>query len=190
MHNSTRNNLGEQIKRIRDQVGSTANLVKITGISPSYLSRLMNGVVENPGVLQLSKIAEAGNVSVDQLLTGSGPGVSSISQVHSLSGDYVFSLDQKILSQLGVTEEQCLVFENQSDSMSDYQFGDLLLVNTQRKTGDGVYVVDLGSSHAVRRLIWLPGGQIEVISDNFGSHKIESDALSVIGRVIWAGVKR
>ncbi|WP_095211352.1 XRE family transcriptional regulator [Endozoicomonas ascidiicola] len=190
MHNSMQEGLAFRIKQVRDQVGSTSKLKEITGISQSYLSRLMTGVIDNPGVQQLIKIAAAGNISVDYLVTGAGDNSDRVDLVRDIDGQNLFYFDRSVLDRLGVDVKVCRGFINQGDSIDAYQSGDLLLINSQMKNGDGIYLVDFGGGPAVRRLAWLPGGMVDVISDNYGSNKISVDDLNIIGRVVWAGIKQ
>lgn len=182
--------LGERIKKVRDQVGGTGKLMDATGISQSYLSRLMNGVIDNPGIKQLISIAAAGNVSVDYLVTGSGVLDDRVELVADIDNQQILYFDRSVIDRLSVDVVRCRFFINQGDSISDFFPGDLLLINTQLKNGDGIYLVDFGGGPSVRRLAWLPGGLVDVISDNYGANKIPVADLNIIGRVIWAGIKQ
>lgn len=190
MSKSMQQGLALRISAVRDRIGGTRNLMESTGISQSYLSRLMNGVVDNPGIQQLMKIAAAGNVTVDYLVTGSGDDTERAEMVLDIEDHHLFYFDRSIFARLGVNPKHCRVFVNQGDSIVSYQSGDLLLINRQSSSGDGVYLVDFGGGPSVRRLSWLPGGLVDVISDNYGSNKIPVADLNIIGRVVWAGIKQ
>lgn len=190
MDKNVQKGLAERISEVRDRLGGTRNLTEATGISQSYLSRLMNGVVDNPGIQQLMKIAAAGNVTVDYLVTGSGDETERAEMVLDIEDHHLFYFDGSIFERLGINPKHCRVFVNQGDSISSYQSGDLLLINRQSSSGDGVYLVDFGGGPSVRRLAWLPGGLVDVISDNYGSNKIPVADLNIIGRVVWAGIKQ
>lgn len=182
--------LALRISEVRDRLGGTRLLTESTGISQSYLSRLMNAVIDNPGIQQLIKIAAAGNVSVDYLLTGSGGEDRLAESVPDINDQNPVYFDRSIFEWLGVDAHQCRVFVNRGDTLAGYQSGDLLLLHTHSKTGDGIYLVDFGGGPSVRRLAWLPGGLVDVISDNYGSNKIPVADLNIIGRVVWAGIKQ
>ena len=190
MQNSMQQGLALRISAVRDRIGGTRNLTESTGISQSYLSRLMNGVIDNPGIQQLMKIAAAGNVTVDYLVTGAGDDSERAELVLDIDDNHLFYFDRSIFERLGVNPKHCRVFVNQGDSISAYQSGDLLLINRQSSSGDGIYLVDFGGGPSVRRLAWLPGGLVDVISDNYGSNKIPVADLNIIGRVVWAGIKQ
>ena len=185
-----RKGLAGRIAEVRDRLGGTRNLTEATGISQSYLSRLMNGVNDNPGSLQLIRIAQAGNVSVDYLLTGAGAEERLADSIEDIDGLNPLYFDRSLLSNLGVNAPECRTFTVQNDALKVYQPRDLLLVHLKCQMGDGVYLVDFGGGPSVRRLAWLPGGLVDVISDNYGSHKIPIEDLNIIGRVVWAGIKQ
>ena len=182
--------LAIRICTVRDRLGGTRLLADASGISQSYLSRLMNAVIDNPGIQQLIKIAAAGNVSVDYLITGAGDDSERAEMILDIHDHHLFYFDRSIFERLGIDARECRVFINQGDSISGYQSGDMLLIHTLNKSGDGIYLVDFGGGPAVRRLAWLPGGLVDVISDNYGSNKIPVEDLNIIGRVVWAGIKQ
>lgn len=74
---------------------------------------------------------------------------------------------------------------------------DVLLVN--RRVGstrsDGIYLVRVGEALLVKRLQFLPGGEVRVTSDNQAyepftvSPETENNNFKIIGRVVWAGRK-
>ncbi len=190
MNKDVHKGLAGRISEVRDRLGGTRNFSEATGISQSYLSRLMNGVNDNPGSLQLIRIAKAGNVSVDYLLTGAGAKERMVDAVSDLDGSSSLYFDRALLSSLGVEASECRTFTVQNDALTVHKPRDLLLINLKCHMGDGVYLVDFGGGPSVRRLAWLPGGLVDVISDNYGSNKIPLDELNIIGRVVWAGIKQ
>ena len=76
--------------------------------------------------------------------------------------------------------------------------GDVILVNqslTQPDT-DGIYIMRVGDMLLVKRLQLLPGGRINVISDNptykpwtLETNKMAEGDVAIIGRVVWAGTR-
>lgn len=74
---------------------------------------------------------------------------------------------------------------------------DVLLVN--RRVGstrsDGIYLVRVGEALLVKRIQFLPGGEVRVISDNQAyapfsvNPETESTNFKIVGRVVWAGRK-
>lgn len=190
MQNNLRIGISDRIKSIKDDVGGVAVLERKTGISQSYLSRLMNGVVKNPTVEKIMKIAEAGDVSVEFLLTGKSSDDRVACPVHDIEGGHSVYLDNCILDRVDVSVEQLRVYSYSGDTMNLYSKGDLLLINISDLSGDGIYLVDFGGGISVRRVTWLPNGMVKVISDNYGDHEVKADDLSLLGKVLWAGISQ
>jgi transcriptional regulator with XRE-family HTH domain len=66
--------IGIRIKKIRREKGLTQDFFgQMIGVKGPAISKYEKGDQE-PGILALVKIAELGNVSLDYLITGSGPG--------------------------------------------------------------------------------------------------------------------
>jgi phage repressor protein C with HTH and peptisase S24 domain len=74
---------------------------------------------------------------------------------------------------------------------------DVLLVNRRVGSGrsDGIYLMRSGDALLVKRLQFLPDGEVRVISDNpayepFSVHpSADGSDFNIIGRVVWAGKK-
>ncbi|MHB8614365.1 MAG: helix-turn-helix domain-containing protein [Candidatus Dormibacteraceae bacterium] len=65
--------LGEVVKRGRQEIGlSQPGLAKKTGLSRSYISYLESGKYQEIGIAKLALIAEALEMSADQLLADAG----------------------------------------------------------------------------------------------------------------------
>lgn len=190
MQKSMQKGLGERITAVRDQLGGTRILEERSGVSQSYLSRLMRGVIDNPGVNQVIKIAEAGGVSVDYLLTGVASSERVAESIENLEGGRALYIDKSVLERIGLGVDQCRVFNYQGDTVNAYKHSDNLLVNVDSPTGDGIYLVDFGNGISVRRLSWMPGGMVNVISDNYGSDQVAAGELNIIGKVVWAGIRQ
>jgi phage repressor protein C with HTH and peptisase S24 domain len=73
--------------------------------------------------------------------------------------------------------------------------GDVILVerNHAATVSDGIYVIRMGEALLVKRLQFLPDGELMVTSDNAAyqtfrvSLKDGAEQFSIIGRVVWAG---
>jgi transcriptional regulator with XRE-family HTH domain len=66
-------NLGKNIKKYRDKTGLSREklVIKCGGkFSANHLWRVEKGLVKNPGIEMVKVIAEALNISVDELLKG------------------------------------------------------------------------------------------------------------------------
>jgi transcriptional regulator with XRE-family HTH domain len=65
--------LGEVVRKARQEIGlSQPGLARKTGLSRSYISYLESGKYEEIGIAKLAFIAEALEVSADQLLADAG----------------------------------------------------------------------------------------------------------------------
>ena len=73
--------------------------------------------------------------------------------------------------------------------------GDVILVerNQNYTISDGIYVIRMGDALLVKRLQFLPEGELNVSSDNPSYHPFrvrlreEMEDFGIIGRVLWAG---
>jgi len=73
--------------------------------------------------------------------------------------------------------------------------GDVILLelNEGRQAGDGVFVIRMGDTLLVKRLQFLPEGQVNVTSDNAAYRPFTvslaqpQDSFQIVGRVVWAG---
>ena len=69
---------------------------------------------------------------------------------------------------------------------------DIMVDNRAATDGvrDGIYVIRLDDVLMVKRLASGPAGRLSVLSDNPaypGWPDVDGDAVSIIGRVVWAG---
>lgn len=93
-------------------------------------------------------------------------------------------------------EDLCLVYV-QGDSMQPtLDPGDMILINhhDQRAERDGIYVLRLEGALLVKRLQRLPGGVLQVVSDNpayqpyqLKLNELEGFDVAIVGRVVWVG---
>jgi transcriptional regulator with XRE-family HTH domain len=66
--------IGRRIARRREQLGLTqSDLAKCTNMSEAYVSRLENGIVRNPKVYDLARIARALDLALVTVLFGDAP---------------------------------------------------------------------------------------------------------------------
>ena len=69
MHNKDNNNIGEKIKKYRLKAGLTQEkLARETDISYTTLTKMESGVIKNPSVKVLAKIAKIFKISLDDLV--------------------------------------------------------------------------------------------------------------------------
>ena len=69
MHNKDNNNIGEKIKKYRLKAGLTREkLARETDISYTTLTKMESGVIKNPSVKVVAKIAKVFKISLDDLV--------------------------------------------------------------------------------------------------------------------------
>ena len=91
------NNFGALIKRLREGNGYTLNaLAEITGMSASYINRMEHGERKAPSVPVITKLAEALNVSTEELLEVAGISSGSATPGSSAVDFYKLILSNEI----------------------------------------------------------------------------------------------
>ncbi len=103
-----------------------------------------------------------------------------------------------IARELRTSPENLSLIHVQGESMMPtLNPGDVILIerNNHRNPSDGIYVIRMGEALLVKRLQFLPEGEINVTSDNEAyqpyrvSLKDDVENFTMIGRVVWAGRK-
>ncbi|MGM0563659.1 MAG: S24 family peptidase [Pseudomonadota bacterium] len=99
--------------------------------------------------------------------------------------------------QLKANPNDLVLIEVDGDSMTPtLSPGDLIMLNTTdtNVVRDGIYVLLVDGALIVKRLQSLPGGKLNVISDNqafptwtMERQELGSESQRVIGRVVWSG---
>ncbi|MDH4247751.1 MAG: helix-turn-helix transcriptional regulator [Deltaproteobacteria bacterium] len=142
---------------------------------------------------------------------GSGPGAGyvliplyevrgSAGEGHLVSGEEVEDLlafkRAWITRELRTRPESLALIHVQGESMvPTLNPGDVILLelNEGRQTGDGVFVIRMGDTLLVKRLQFLPEGQVNVTSDNSAYQPFvvrlhqPPESFQIVGRVVWAG---
>ena len=67
--------------------------------------------------------------------------------------------------------------------------GSQVLIDLRRTRGDDIYLIKINNDAMVRRLQFLPTGEIKIISDNdiYDDYTVAADAVEVVGRAAWIG---
>jgi len=100
-----------------------------------------------------------------------------------------------LVEELRVKPEDLALVHVDGESMEPtLRPGDLILVHRKDQlVRDGIYLVRIDDALLVKRLQRLPGGKLQVISDNPAYKPFEVDladegkGIAVIGRIIWSG---
>lgn len=97
--------------------------------------------------------------------------------------------------ELGMDPKNAVVVQAKGDSMQPkIQDGDLLLVDVNQLAvhEDGIHVINVDGRIAVKRLQFMLGGSIKIVSDNpaYEPQVLKPDAgdgFWIVGRVVWSG---
>ncbi|OYY70167.1 MAG: peptidase S24 [Sphingomonadales bacterium 17-56-6] len=187
-----------------------AGLSKLIGRNPTYIQQFIKrgspkklpevergilaryfGVAENMLGGPPANVAKTGIRLIPKLAVGASAGAGAISDQEALAGKIGF--DEKWLRKQGLDPSRLSLIQVDGDSMSPtLNHGDDIMVDN-RVSGavrDGIHVIRLDDMLMVKRLAGGPGGRLSVLSDNPaypGWPDVDGAAVTVIGRVVWAG---
>lgn len=129
---------------------------------------------------------------IPKLAVGASAGAGTIPDRETLAGKIGF--DEKWLRKQGLDPAKLSLIQVDGDSMSPTlnHNDDIMVDNRAATTGvrDGIYVIRLDDVLMVKRLASGPAGRLSVLSDNPaypGWRDVDGAAVSIIGRVVWAG---
>lgn len=199
--------LGQRIADIANMRGGKRALARTLGIHESMLYRYING--DNAlSVPMLVAIANAGNVDVAWLATGSGiaqptskvsesrvatyhPRVSACEDAAAAPLDF----DAEWLGQLcGARPAEVCLLEMRGETMEPtLRSGDLLLIDKRisKVDQDGLYAVRAAALE-IKRVQKRPAGALRLASDNPSCKSVTLNRaaaarLAIVGRVVWYG---
>ncbi|MDH5753256.1 MAG: helix-turn-helix domain-containing protein [Deltaproteobacteria bacterium] len=101
-----------------------------------------------------------------------------------------------IAQELRTNPENLALIHVQGESMvPTLSPGDVILLQLDEKGqgGDGIYVLRMGEALLIKRLQFLPDGEVNVTSDNASyqpfrvSLHAQGDEFGIVGRVVWGG---
>jgi len=183
---------------------TAAKISEQTGINPSMLHKYKKGT--DPGGSTIDKILEASGFSGLWLFHGIGPkrladigetsnGFVAIEPLTNQSGGEV-TFDQDYLKNfLKLDPATTRHLAVRDDCMApSFNENDLVLIDTSRKTGAGVFVITMAGEPSLRQATVLLNGNIELKCENpkYPTHEISQDdfsKLEILGRVVWSGGK-
>ena len=199
--NEAANDMGSRIQFAVDfakkQGKAVQDLVAYVGITKTQLSRYTKSTNE-PTVSRVARLAEFSGVDLIWLSTGEGHPMGSSPYVTipfhedspEKSGPVKFERDY-LEQVLRIEPDQCLMFTNTGDAMigRGIMNGCQVLVDLRRQRGDDIYLITVNQDTMVRRLQFLPGNQVKVISDNdaYDDYTLPADDVIVVGRAAWIG---
>lgn len=130
---------------------------------------------------------------ISKLSIGVSAGAGNLDQMESLAGKIAF--DPKWLRQFPYDAKNLSIVSVEGDSMlPTLSNGDDIMVarNNGGRRKDGIYVIRMDDSLMVKRILFGPGGQIDIISDNPNYsdwRNIKASDVTIIGHVIWTSRK-
>jgi phage repressor protein C with HTH and peptisase S24 domain len=210
----THHMIRERLRQELDRRGlSAVELARQAGVKTSFLYDILNGKSTNPSTVRLAQVADSLGVSLAWLAgasdntqpqAGSGHAPSEYISVPQLRVVSSAVQDEKgadacyfrrgwISETLKAAPEQlrmvCIRDDSMQPSLAD---GDAVLIDTARKTPSppGIFILFDGLALVAKRLEYLdhaPHARVRVLSDNpqYGAYERSSDAIAIIGRVIW-----
>lgn len=148
--------------------------------------RLLGGLASVAG--------KAGLRLIPKLAVGASAGPGTVNDAEALAGKIGF--DEKWLRKQGLEPAQLSLIRVEGESMAPtLNNGDDIMVDKSAATKplrDGIHVIRMDDVLMVKRLARGPAGRLSVLSDNPaypGWPDIDAEAVTVIGRVVWAGRK-
>ena len=129
---------------------------------------------------------------IPKLAVGASAGPGAMDEGEALAGKIGF--DEKWLRKMGLDPAQLSLIRVAGDSMAPtLNDGDDIMVDRAAATTplrDGIHVIRMDDVLMVKRLARGPAGRLSVLSDNPAYPDwadVDGAAVTVIGRVVWAG---
>jgi Peptidase S24-like len=139
-----------------------------------------------------SSAAKAGLRLIPKLAVGASAGAGALNEGETLAGKIGF--DEKWLRKQGLEPSRLSLIRVDGDSMAPtLNHGDDIMVDNSAAESilrDGIHVIRMDDVLMVKRLARGPVGRLSVLSDNPSYPDwpdVEGAAVTVIGRVVWAG---
>jgi Peptidase S24-like len=136
--------------------------------------------------------SRAGLRLIPKLAVGASAGPGAINDAEALAGKIGF--DEKWLRKQGLEPSKLSLIRVEGDSMAPtLNHGDDIMVDNNAASialRDGIHVIRLDDVLMVKRLAKGPAGRLSVLSDNPaypGWPDVDGAAVTIIGRVVWAG---
>ena len=187
-----------------------AGLSKLVGRNPAYIQQFIKRGTPKKlpeterGILAryfgvdevlLGKSSDAAVTSgirlIPKLAVGASAGAGAIHDGEALAGKIGF--DEKWLRRMGLDPAKLSLIRVDGESMSPtLNHGDDIMVDNRMAGAmrDGIHVIRLDDVLMVKRLASGPERRLSVLSDNPaypGWPDVDGAAVTIIGRVVWAG---
>lgn len=150
------------------------------------------GVDENVLGGMISSAAKAGLRLIPKLAVDASAGAGALNEGETLAGKIGF--DEKWLRKQGLEPSKLSLIRVEGESMAPtLNHDDDIMVDKSAATApvrDGLHVIRMDDVLMVKRLARGPAGRLSVLSDNPAYPDwpdVDGSAVTVIGRVVWAG---
>jgi len=207
---------GQRFEMLVGEFGSRYRLDKASGVPESTLQQYAQARSDRPPRADiLLKLARAGNVSLEWLMSGKGEmrpaGIASgavfadVVMVELRDSGAALSMEQVVgylpfsrfwlKSRLGLEDHESLMaIEAERGLPPLIRRSDLLLIDrtaeNKRPRSDGIYVLSVARGLAVRQVTVKLNGQFLVSSPGASEDVVASDIVHlIVGEVVWRGSK-
>jgi phage repressor protein C with HTH and peptisase S24 domain len=189
--------------RLKQALGdqSIRGFARECGFSDTVLRQYLNGQSE-PTRPALLAIARTANVNLEWLAAGSATIkdlATSSAEKYTYKDPLAFKTDW-LQKQFPDSFDNLLLTQMPDDSMEPtLHMGDLVLIDTRDRdlatVNHGIYLIKLGDRILVKRLQYIAGKVLRVLSDHSAYETFaivlpdESNELSLMGKIVWSGQK-
>jgi transcriptional regulator with XRE-family HTH domain len=188
---------------LAQQIGGGAELARKAGLSQSTLSRIMRGKDANlSNILKLCRYLHPEQVAIEWLLLGSGDAHKSLPLPSHLrlsiygeeheANTYcpIFFERHWFLSTISRYPNRCLAFQALDSEILCIERNAWIIVDTGIQHGDGLYLIMVKNVPMIRRLQFMPTGEINVRTNGeaYKNYMLDSQQqrlLQILGRVMW-----
>jgi hypothetical protein len=197
---------------IADNGDDYAGLSKLLGRNPAYIQQFIKrgspkrlgeqergilaryfGVSESLlGAPVVEARRKTGLTMIPKLRIDASAGAGALSDEEVAAGQIGF--DEKWLKKMGCQPSQLSLIRVLGDSMAPTLMdGDDIMVDrgaAMQALRDGIHVIRMDDALMVKRLVKAPAGRLSILSDNPAYPDwpdVDGAAVTVIGRVVWAG---
>lgn len=188
-------NFADRLDIVIKQIGGVSQASSIIGVSYPTIGRWKDGS-SDPKLSNIVALASAASVSLDWLIHGTGDQIQADNQQHpTISDDYAYipaydlevsaghgstcfadaqptkhmAFRQRWISSRGLQADALAALFTRGDSMTPTipDGAAVIIDQTRTQALDGkVYVIRIDDRHYVKRVQWLIGGGLRLISDN------------------------
>ncbi len=203
--------LAGRVAHIASRVGGGAELSRRADMSQSTLSRITRGNETTVGnLLKIFEVVEKEGVTLDWLLRGKGSPETFVANTDLTQGHFKLRI-------YGYTEQdaeneayhcpilfeeswfknvvsrfpkRCFAFQALDSEIQCINKGAWTTIDTGLKEGDGIYLIKIKNAPQIRRLQFMPTGEVNVRTNgeaykNYTLNDEQMALIEIVGRVVW-----